>query len=130
MGENLAWLIQRTKEKKVIKETLLFPHIKKMWSNPSLFRFLPPFLAKNVAPSLPPPLPTDPIFGRSYPLLLNGEGGGGVPTMSDHWKSIKALFLKIKIAGNDAKETKRWAEVLEKDFTSYKISYKSLGKRK
>ena len=26
LGENLAWLTQKTKEKKVIKETLLFPH--------------------------------------------------------------------------------------------------------
>ena len=26
LGENLAWLTQKTEEKKVIKQTLLFPH--------------------------------------------------------------------------------------------------------
>ena len=41
------------------------------------------------------------------------------------------LFLK-KITGDDTKKTKRSTEVqvLTKDFTSYNISYKSLGKTK
>ena len=47
----------------------------------------------------------------------------------DHWKSSKTLFSK-KIITGDAEETKRLTEVWTKDFTSYKIKYKSLRKRK
>ena len=51
--------------------------------------------------------------------------------LSEHWKSIKMLFLK-KITGDDAKKIKRLTriQVLTSDFTSYKIRYWSLRKRK
>ena len=60
------------------------------------------------------------------------ENQGKQCKLSDHWKSIKTLFLKKIITGDDAKKTKWLTEmqILTKEFTSYKIRYKSLRKRK
>ena len=59
------------------------------------------------------------------------ENQGKQCELSEHWKLIKTLFLK-KITGDDAKKIKRLTriQVLPNDFTSYKIRYWSLRKRK
>ena len=58
------------------------------------------------------------------------ENRGKQRESNDYWKSIKT-FLKKKTR-DDAKKTKIMTEIkyLTKDFTSYKIRYKSLRKRK
>ena len=58
------------------------------------------------------------------------ENRGKQRESNDYWKSIKT-FLKKKTR-DDVKKTKIMTEIkyLTKDFTSYKIRYKSLRKRK
>ena len=53
------------------------------------------------------------------------ENQGKQRELSDHWKSIKTLFLN-KITGDYAKKTNRLTgiQALTKDFTSYKIVFK------
>ena len=53
--------------------------------------------------------------------------------LTDHWKSIKKLFLKKKVTRDDAKKKTKMItgiKVLTEDFISYKIKYKSLRKTK
>ena len=51
--------------------------------------------------------------------------------LSDHWTSIKLLFFKKNNRGWHKKEKIRLTEiqVLTKDFTSYKVRYKSSRKK-
>ena len=74
---------------------------------------------------------------RTHPTLENPsaqnvaayENQGKEHDCSDQWKSIKTLWKKT---GHGSKKKKRLPEmqVLTKDFTSYKIKYKFLRKRK
>ena len=62
------------------KEVATLPFLKQ----PPPFQSYPPFLAKFL---LPPPLPSDSVFGRSYPLF-NKEGEGGSNYVY-HWQFCK-----------------------------------------
>ena len=82
-GQNLWILIERT-----------------FWMssiNPP-FQGYPPFLAKFLVP------PSDSIFGRSYPPLIRGEGGGGFqlcivrkPTYCCFWFFVKCMDEIVQI---------------------------------
>ena len=62
------------------------------------------------------------------------ENQGKQHELSDHWKSIKTFLEKKKKKKKMGwwKKTKRLTgiQILTKDFTSYKIRYKSLRKIK
>ena len=60
------------------------------------------------------------------------ENQGKQHELSDHWKSIKTFLKKKKKKMGWWKKTKRLTgiQILTKDFTSYKIRYKSLRKIK
>ena len=63
------------------------------------------------------------------------ENQGKQHELSDHWKSIKTFLKKKKKKKKKMgwwKKTKRLTgiQILAKDFTSYKIRYKSLRKIK
>ena len=96
LHENLALLTQKTEDPKGIKGTLLpsppsthtHTHsenvielnckVIKRWQSPIStsmppFQVYSPFLAKNF---VPPPPPSELIFGRSYPLIIRGRGAG------------------------------------------------------
>ena len=53
-------------------------------------------------------------------------------TLSDHWKSIKTLFLEKNNSDLFKKDKKRLTGIqgLTNDFTFFKMRYKSLRKRK
>ena len=93
MGENFAWLSQKTEEKKVIKKvaTPLFLH------QPPPFRFILPFL-QNI--SNPPPPSSDSIFGRSYlPPFKKGGGDSNYATWAEN-----AVKFKLKLSKKNGRE--------------------------
>ena len=72
------------------------------------------------------------VIAREY-IIAAFENQGKQRGLSKLWKSIITLFLKRKKkTGDDEKNSKRltWIQVLPKYFTSYKIRYNSLRKRK
>ena len=113
MGENLAWLTQKTKEKKVINFTFPTYRVnlielkrnKKSGNPPFLhqppFSGLFPLSSKKFRTSLSSP--SDSIFGKSYPppppfSLI--RGGGEIPTMLGclgFADSFSSTFSKLKI---------------------------------
>ena len=95
MNENLAWLTQKTENVNAIEQNCKV--VKKVATAPFLHQPSPPFSGLS-------PLPSDSIFGRSYPPPPFKRGG--FPTMTLLWCFDIVNFEQVNAGWEDVNSFK------------------------